>query len=175
MSLLDKDEKVMAEINETVRKQLYKKVHNWAETHMNGLLVSGISKVKIVDRYWEFGNGDTHVIWKEDIRNANSIYTTHELDSKGCCQTLAYKTSSIKIEWDEESQNWVLLILDPKSPIFIKTMSESVPDYIIFKPIKKTKNLYFYDCTGRGYDGPTLTADQIRVVGKSKINIIKYI
>ena len=54
-------------------------------------------------------------------------------------------------------------------------MSESIPDYIIFKPIKKTKNLYFYDITGYGYDGPTLTADQIRVVGKSKINIIKYI
>lgn len=174
MSLLDKDEKVMAEINETVRKQLYKNVYNWVETHIHGL-VSGISKVKIVDRYLEYGDSDVSVIWKEDIRNANSIYTTYKLESTGYCQTLAYKTSSIKIDWDEESQNWVLLILDPKSPIFIKTMSESVPDYIIFKPIKKTKNLYFYDCTGYGYDGPTLTADQIRVVGKSKINIIKYI
>ena len=101
-----------------------------------------------------------------------AIYTKHSFSTSGY-RPEYYNASSIKIEWDDEIQNWVLLILNPKLPVFIETKSESIPDYIIFKPMKRAKNLYFYDFTENGER--TLTADQIRVVGKSKINIIKYI
>lgn len=171
MSILDNDENVMAEIDETVKRQLYDKVHTWAATHM--FIVSNLNIVKTVDRYWAFEDGSIDVIWKEEICNINTIYTKHDFGSNGYYKMGNYKTSSIKIEWDDEIQNWVLLILDPKQPVFIETKSESIPDYIIFKPIKRVKNLYFYDSTE--YGERTLTDDQIRVVGKSKINIIKYI
>ena len=170
MSILDNDENVMAEIDETVKRQLYDKVHTWAATHM--FIVSNLNIVKTVDRYWTFEDGSIDVIWKEEICNASTIYIKRVFGTSGY-RPEYYNASSIKIEWDDEIQNWVLLILDPKLPVFIETKSESIPDYIIFKPTKKVKNLYFYDFTENGER--TLTADQIRVIGKSKINIIKYI